>query len=70
MGGVRPTPRLRPLRRKCYKNRGEKFGKDEVGSSNLPSSSSKNLEISMISRFLFFINSVQFTPKSPKFWGD
>lgn len=31
------------------------LGKDEVGSSNLPSSSIKNLEIVMVSRFFLFL---------------
>ena len=31
------------------------FGKDEVGSSNLPSSSTKNLETTMVSRFFLFL---------------
>ena len=30
-------------------------GKDEVGSSNLPSSSTKNLETTMVSRFFLFL---------------
>ena len=32
-----------------------RLGKDEVGSSNLPSSSIKNLEIVMVSRFFLFL---------------
>ena len=31
------------------------IGKDEVGSSNLPSSSTKNLETTMVSRFFLFL---------------
>ena len=31
-----------------------RLGKDEVGSSNLPSSSTKNLETTMVSRFFLF----------------